>query len=525
MTSLLGMNAIITSTAIVLGASLIGIFWSYAKGLGDSPRDLWLVTGARVLEGVAYFAIIFSTALWLSTDVGLGDVEAGWFISAWYVMKAVFGLFSGPFIDRYGIRKSLIASFLFLLISRVFIVGVTDPALVVLLVFLPSAIGAALLEPVSLIAIKRYTNAKSAGLAFGMIYVAMNIAMSAGLFAFDNVRAAFGEHGGTSVALVGHLSTYQFLFMVGLLITAGGFVFVLFTRQASSEPPCDVAAASSHERVGNGGLVQALSDAFKSVGHGMSAVMREPYFWKFVFIISLTLFTRSTFFHLLYLFPKYGVRVLGEGAQVGTIYGVLNPLLITILVPLAAIVTRNISSYSCLIVGTAISSLAVFIAAIPEGMFSPLTASALGEIVFVQWLGIASDAQALISAPPSSLYWPLCLFIVIWSLGESVWYPRLIQLMTELAPRGSEGTYLGFVGLTSYVPNLLAGPMSGLLLAAYVPMIDKVGVDGAAFSAVGDTSRHYMIWIWIGAVAVLTPIALIAFKRIYDSMAKVNVAD
>lgn len=520
---MLNMTGVDVTIALALAAitlTFVYILWSYAKGLGDSPRELWLVTGSRMLEGAAYFATVFAMALWLSTDCGLSDIQAGWFISFWYVLKACFGVVSGPFIDAFGIRRSLIFSFVLILLSRVFIVVVTDPVLVMLLVFLPVAIGVALLEPVGLIAMKRYTTAKSANLAFGMIYVVMNVAMSAGLIAFDNVRAVFGESSGTSMPLIGHLSSYQVLFLLGLISTGLGFLLVLFTRDGIHIEQ-DGVASTRPERPSTAVLnvvAQVVKKAFRDIAASLADVVRQPIFWKFVFIISLTLFVRSTFFHLFNLFPKYGVRVLGEGAQVGTIFGILNPFLIIFLVPLAATLTRNVSSYTCLIVGTAISSLAVFVATIPGSVFSSLTDTALGEIVFVRWLGIAADAQALAISPPSDFYWPLCFFIIIWSLGESIWYPRLIQFMTEIAPKGSEGTYLGLVGLTSYIPSLFTGPMSGLLLEVYTPMVDVVDSAGRTTQVVGDLSHHYMVWVWIGAVAVLTPIGLIAFRKIYHSM-------
>lgn len=520
MPNMSGVDSIVALALLAIALTFVYILWSYAKGLGDSPRELWLVTGSRMLEGAAYFATVFAMALWLSADCGLSDVQAGWFISVWYVMKACFGLVSGPFIDAFGIRKSLIFSFFLILLSRVFIVLTTSPVLVMLLVFLPVAIGVALLEPVGLIAMKRYTTAKSANLAFGMIYVVMNVAMSMGLFAFDNVRAAFGENAGTSIPLMGHLSSYQVLFLLGLVSTALGFVLIWFTRDGIQLGSGSIENAG---RESQGGaiaqlVIQVVKKAFRDIASSLTDVIRQPLFWKFVFIISLTLFVRSTFFHLFYLFPKYGVRVLGEGAQVGTIFGVLNPFLIIFLVPLAATITKNISSYTCLIIGTAISSMSVFVATIPGSLFLSLTDTVLGEIVFVRWLGIAVDAQALAVNPPSAFYWPLCFFIVIWSLGESIWYPRMIQFMTEIAPKGSEGTYLGLVGLTSYIPSLFTGPMSGLLLEAYTPMVDVIDSAGKTTQVVGDLSQHYMVWVWIGAVAVLTPIGLVAFRKVYYSM-------
>ncbi|MBW2370233.1 MAG: hypothetical protein JRH15_20375, partial [Deltaproteobacteria bacterium] len=246
--------------------------------------------------------------------------------------------------------------------------------------------------------------------------------------------------------------------------------------------------------------------------------IKDRYFWKYLFFITITLFVRFTFFHFLFTFPKYGIRVLGEGAKIGTIYGILNPVLIIFLVPLVAAMTKKVSTYRMLIIGTAISSLSVFIAVIPGSFFSSLTNSVLGELVFVKWLGLAQNMQALMASPPSDFYWPLFIFLIVWTVGEATWYPKIIQLMTQLAPKGNEGTYIAFVALPTFISTLLVGPMSGLLLKTYTPLTEIVDAAGKTIQVVGDLSHHYMVWVWIGGIAVFTPICLIIFRNVYYSM-------
>jgi len=265
-------------------------------------------------------------------------------------------------------------------------------------------------------------------------------------------------------------------------------------------------------------MARTLKKTVSDVSATLVFVMKDRYFWKYLFIVSITLFARFTFFHFLFTFPKYGLRVLGESAKIGTVYGTLNPLLVIFLVPLVAAMTKKANSYRMLIIGTAISSLSVFIVAIPGSFFSSLTNSVLGELAFVKWLGLAPNLEGLMASPPSDLYWPLFIFLIIWSLGESVWYPKLLQLVTELAPKGNEGTYIAFMLLPTHMSTLLVGPMSGLLLKTYTPLNEVVDAAGKTIQMVGDLSHHYMVWVWIGGLAVLTPISLIIFRKVYYSM-------
>jgi hypothetical protein len=93
-----------------------------------------------------------------------------------------------------------------------------------------------------------------------------------------------------------------------------------------------------------------------------------------------------------------------------------------------------------------------------------------------------------------------------------------MQVMTQLAPKGNEGTYIAFVGLPTFMSNLVVGPMSGLLLKTYTPLNEIVNAAGETIQAVGDTSHHYMVWVWVGCIAMLSPIGLIIFRKLYYSM-------
>jgi len=40
-----------------------------------------------------------------------------------------------------------------------------------------------------------------------------------------------------------------------------------------------------------------------------------------------------------------------------------------------------------------------------------------------------------------------------------------------------------------------------------------VNEAGVKSQVVGDISNHYMIWIWVGAIAVISPIGMIIFGK------------
>ena len=234
----------------------------------------------------------------------------------------------------------------------------------------------------------------------------------------------------------------------------------------------------------------------------MKTVFLEKSFWTYLFMLGILVFVKLVFYHFNYTFPKYGIRILGDGIKVGSIYGILNPVMIIFLVPLIAHFTRHIKSYYMLIVGTLISSISIFIAAIPSFFFEPLVKTWIANLILVDWLDLIPERQ-------NPIILGLVLFIVIFTIGEAIWSPRLMQFSAEIAPAGREGTYIALSYLPYFLAKMIAGPLSGWLLAIYAP-------EGAK-----DYPDQYMIWIWIGGMTVLSPIGLVVFRKLFTRRGEV----
>ncbi len=503
--------------SIVIGGVLAfaAIFWSYFKGLRKSPRDMWFLFGYKFIEYSAYGAMNMAIILWLSKDCGLGDIVAGSYISAWSMMLSVMAMVAGALVDTIGIKRTLVISIVFLLISRFFMAFVTDPVLVFFLGFVPLAIGFAIVGPLVSVAIKRFTTKEGAALGFGLFYVVMNIAYAVGGWLFDWLRETFAERDtlgkiineNFGTELMGmHFTTYQLFFVMGFIFTLGSLFIAIFIRDGVEM--MDDGEIVVHPKTEYGSGLESIRNAAIETAKMIKSVITERYFWIFLGMLALTLFVRFIFFHFHYTFPKYGIRVLGEGAKIGSIYGVLNPVLIVFLVPLVAAFTKKISSYKMMIVGSVISAGSCFIATIPAESLAHLTDSVLGELIFIKWLGMADTMEALLQNPPVPEYWPLIFFITVFTVGEAIWSPRLMQFTAEIAPKGKEGTYIALSVLPFFFAKFVVGPMSGLLLDKYVP-VDEAG------KAMAPYADHHMVWIWIGGMAIFTPIGLLVFRKLF----------
>jgi hypothetical protein len=94
-------------------------------------------------------------------------------------------------------------------------------------------------------------------------------------------------------------------------------------------------------------------------------------------------------------------------------------------------------------------------------------------------------------------YVMIALFVIMLSIGEVFYSPRVYEYAAAIAPAGQEASYSSL----SYVPFLLAKLLtgcSGFLLATYCP---EHGVR-----------RPAILWLIIGLCATVAPIGLIALR-------------
>ncbi len=495
-----GIDWFILIGGIGLGLALVWIIWGYVKGLKGSPRELYLMFFTKVTEYSAYGAANMAFVLYLHKDVGLTDMQAGSYIGAWSISMTLMMVLVGAVCDAIGIKKTLLIGCYFLLLSRVFMPFTENLLLVTLLGFIPLAFGTAITGPVLSVGIKVYTSREATAMGFAMFYTLMNVGWAIGGWIFDAVRGAFGDGQTHVLPLVGwDISTYQIIFAVGFFLTIPDLVAISLMRdgvEVDDDGKIRIPEKVEKKPFSLQTVWELTRQAGLDTAKKMSRVFREKAFWIFILLIGLLVFVRLVFYHFHYTFPTYGIRVFGEGAKVGNIWGVLNPVLIVFLVPLFGLVTKRVSSYWMLLIGSAVSVAAVFLALLPEAWFVPFIDTPLGELIFDRWLDVPVEDRM-------PFYLSLILFFVIFTIGEAIWSPRLTQFMAEVAPRGREGSYIALSYLPYFGAKFIAGPMSGWLLKTYVP-------EGAL-----SYPNHLMVWVWIGLMASLTPAGLMLCYRLY----------
>jgi MFS family permease len=96
-------------------------------------------------------------------------------------------------------------------------------------------------------------------------------------------------------------------------------------------------------------------------------------------------------------------------------------------------------------------------------------------------------------------YVMIFLFIVLLSVGEAFYSPRLYEYTAAIAPKGQEASYMAMSSLPFFLAKLGVAPVSGVLLAHFCP---DTGVRNSG-----------TLWLLIGLSTMIAPVGLFVFQR------------
>ncbi len=493
--------------------------------LRSAPRELWIIYGAYILENLAYKCGAASVlTLWLSSDLKFNDVTAGNWIAVWSAIMTLITVLVGSLTDAIGIRRTFLLGFVICLTARCVMVVSVDPWIVLPFGLYLQAVGLALMVPVMIAGVKKFSNAAQRSVAFSLYYALMNLGFACGDAIVDHVRGSvrpgtwdvsmfgrtlgsidfswlplgLGEHGHWVLPVLGlDLSSYRVLIFLGAMFTVPGLLLVaLFLRNGveMTEQGVRITAAEKVERAGAswaGIMWESCKETAVKTGSIFASLWRQPAFYRFLIFMTLVVGVRMIFFQLTYTFPKYGIRELGPGAPFAHLSGMLNSLMILVLVPICGVLTQKVTAYRMVMVGSLISALSVFFIALPPHWFQPLADGWLGDLIAHRWLGVAGAVNPL--------YISIFLFIVFLSIGEALWSPRLYEYSAAIAPHGQEASYMALSMLPYFGAKLVAGALSGWLLKEFCPETGP---------------RHSEImWMVVGGMALITPVGAFLFRK------------
>ncbi|HRY68870.1 MAG TPA: MFS transporter [Phycisphaerae bacterium] len=423
------------TAAKTAGQMIVAYFRDFGV-LRETRREYWGIQIVNFLDCTFYFAMLTIATVFLSEDLGLNDKHAGYSVAIFTSATTLMLLVSGLYTDWLGIRKSLYFSLAAMWVLRLAMVGIAllphlpYRGIWASVLFLLMAPFMAAIQTIFQASCQRFTTRRSRSAGFNLWYLFMNVGAAAGGFMVDVVRLRLG------------LPNFH-IFTLGVITAAlcllVGFLMVGREEQLVSpdEPP---ETQANEGRVERKPPLQLLRD-----------VVREPAIWRLLVLIALILGVRAVYAYLYLLMPKYWLRTIGPDAAIGVL-NTINPIGIVIGLILFIPITNKFNVFSMLIYGAMISALALFPMALP-------------------WQTYGSSIAA-------AHYTMAVLCMVIVTVGEVIWSPKLNEYTAAIAPKGQEGTYYGLSLIPWFVAKTLVGLISGHMLEYWSP--ETVVVNGVS---------------------------------------------
>jgi hypothetical protein len=423
--------------------------------------------------------------LWLSRDLGFSDQAAGALVGwVWAPAMTVFTLLAGSLTDAIGLRRTFFLGVAICTFARSVMVVTTIPSLALICGVLPLAVGEALGTPVLLAATRRYSTTQQRSIAFSIIYMIMNVGYVAAGWIFDYIRQL-----DLRIGFFGFQpTTHEQLFLVSLTIEVLIFPAIYFLRRGGEEKAREegMAAATTGfwKRIAET-VRQSAADTIKV----FKKLVGQSAFARILVFFLLIGFLKAIFLQMDYVFPKFGDRVLGLHAPVGKLANI-NAILIIALVPVIGALTQRFAAYRMVVIGGAICATGVFIMALPPLWFVPLANSPFGHWLGHGYLGLEGNINPY--------YVMAALYLMVFSVGEAFYSPRVYEYAAAIAPSGQEASYGALAYLPFLVGKLLVGT-AGWILAAFCP------AEGPR--------RPAMMWLIFALAASVAPIGLLVFRR------------
>lgn len=417
----------------------------YKKSFGDlsqAPYDLWLLFIIKFCLYGSLSTFLSALPIYITEVHEMSDTELS-------IIYMILGLalitlipLLGSFTDRYGICPSLaIGSFLGAT-SFTLIIFIEDVYLQLIVMLTVAMVGIALAAPSLEVGVKYYTHMhyRSLAISFYTAITYLSLMVGGGVI---ELLLVYGNK---------DQSTFKILFLYCAICCAVSFILSLFLRQLDYE---------YHEE-----QVQSLQKAgMRSNWQHVREILILKKFWRYFIVVMMVLIIKTIFYQQSIALPLYMYRDLGDDSHYGLSI-VINQLLIIITVPIFSYSIYYYTAYEIFLISGLIAVL------------SPL------PFIF------------------GANYYTIMGYIVISSISESLFSPRLLEYALELSPKGKEGIMIAIAALPSALSLVFAGIIGGVLLNSFCPE------DGE--------QKCWLMWMIIAGIGFVPVLILFIFRKCLD---------
>ncbi len=552
-------------------------YFSGFTTLKSCGREFWTVQLINLLDGAAYFAMLTVSTLYLSETLGYSDAKAAIIWALCTGVYAGVGCIAGFVGDSLGIKRTLYLSVVLLVAARLAISATTVKAIVIPALFLV-AVGTAIMTPILISATKRYTNPKTQTAGFNLLYFLMNVGAFLGNMAVDPLRELeWGYRSifmmGSAISILCWVSILLFWrkgidkvdktqpsnsaksdqenegassqnqeaeqpekweapwtiafsvmresafwrFMLFLVILLGvrlvfehqSQVYPKYYQRTMAEPLFDLPKELGVV-MDEAGLADEKEADFEEPEAPAVRERRIPSDVVAAFAAhDINLTPKATIETKVTGGPwrivdsrikrsfkvirnQNNMTVYDSDVPIGKLNSI-NPFIICFGVILSTPIVARFKLFNVMFVGITISASSMLVLVVYPGWFCHAFGMTLGE------------GYTVIAI----------LQIVVFSVGEAIWSPRLYEYTAAIAPEGREASYMGLSYLPVFFARFAEGPIAGHLLTEYCPP-DVTG----RLSTVSYWQSPQFMSVILAVMAVATPILILVFRGVIQKESK-----
>ena len=403
---------------------------------GFAPA-FWVANVSELFERLAYYAAFASLANYLHQTLGFSTAQTGSLAGFFGGMVWFLAILGGALADRLGFRRALSLAYLILTLSYFFL----------------SSIGSAWMAPLrNAVPLWWLVLVILLLPALGVALVKPSVVGTTARASKENVRSIgysiyytlvnIGGAAGPYIASIAHkhMGVEKVFRISALCVLVMFFGVLLFYREPKS----------AGEEKKNPTLAQTAKNFLTVISN-------------FRFMLFLLIFSGYwiVFWQEFIAMPLYLTAYVDPHADVERIL-ITDAAAVICLQVLISYLTRKIAPFRAVMVGTLISGVAWMVLAVHPAI----------------WTAVAS--------------------ILVIALGEMIQAPRYYEYISQLAPKGQQGTYMGFAFLPIGIGSLIGGWFGGSLIHHYGEVMHQ----------------PYKVWWAITAVGLATAVLLWIYDRI-----------
>ncbi len=428
-------------------------------------RTFWVANVLELFERFAFYGSKAVLAVYLVEKIGLG-VLGNTLVGLYGFAVFFLPILAGPFVDRYGFRRSLAACFSIFSLgyfavglagleqgsSFVSAVGVTPYTIGALLL---TAIGGSLIKPCIVGTVARTTTDETKSLGYSIYYTLVNLGGALGPLLALPVREGLG---------------IEYVLVMSAAVSA---LNLLGTLAFFREP---------------GGGAAGEARTLGRVLRDMVLVFRNARFMTFLVIFSGFWIM---FWQIFYSLPFYVRDVLGfERFEIIETVDAWTIILVTVV---ATALAKRLKPITAMTLGFALATVSWLLI-----VYTPPAAAQVLAWPLVFVINLVLRLLALLGLPVATVELtaviaPAVFGLMVFAIGEAIQAPRFYEYVADLAPREQVGPFMGFAFLPVAIGALVAGPLSGWLIQHFMRDQDRPAGMWVTLAAIGFAATALML--------------------------------